>query len=124
MLVHIVIVPDAARMGPDLTRMGKVEDLPDELGRLMLGNGTGREPTDDEVADYHLRQQIEQKAADAEADGDLAKLTKADLVKLAEERGIDLPPHATKADIAATLEDHDRGVVDVPLPDDAGTEDH
>lgn len=52
MLVHIVYVPDAQRRNPDLTRMGKVEELPDELGRMMLADGTGREPTDEERADW------------------------------------------------------------------------
>lgn len=50
MLVHIVIVPTPDRSGPDLTRIGTLEDIPDDLARVMLNSGTARLPTDDELA--------------------------------------------------------------------------
>lgn len=53
MLVHIVYLPTADKTGPDLDRIGKVEEVPDELGRLMLDGGEARKPTDEEVAAYH-----------------------------------------------------------------------
>lgn len=52
MLVHIVYVPDADLRGPDLDRINRVEDVPDEVGRLMLGDGAARTPTDVELAAY------------------------------------------------------------------------
>ena len=52
MLVHIVIVPTADRSGPDLTRIGTLEDIPNDLARVMLDNGTARLPTDDEAAGW------------------------------------------------------------------------
>lgn len=52
MLVHIVYVPDATRLGPDLTRMGKVEDMPEEVARKMIDDGSARWPTDDERDAY------------------------------------------------------------------------
>lgn len=64
MLVHIVYVPDAQRRNPDLTRVGKVEDLPDELGRMMLADGTGREPTDEERADWEATREAAESRGD------------------------------------------------------------
>lgn len=64
MLVWIVYVPDAARRGPDIERMNRVEDLPDELGRLMIGDGTARKPTDDEAAAYRKAADLATKVDD------------------------------------------------------------
>jgi hypothetical protein len=122
-LVWIVYVPDAEKRGPDLSRMNRVEEVPDELGRMMIGDGSARAVTDEERADFEATRE----AAEAAASGDLAKRPKADLLKLAEEGDVEVPPHATKADIAAALQERYDQVradtVDVPLPDDAGTED-
>lgn len=123
MLVFVVYVPDAEKRGPDLSRMNRVEEVPDELGRMMIGDGSARAVTDEERADWEATRE----AAEAAEAGDLAKRPKADLLKLAEERSVEVPPHATKADIAAALQERYDQVradtVDVPLPDDAGTED-
>ena len=121
MLVHIVIVATPDRSGPDLTRMGKLEEIPDDLARLMLDNGTARLPSDEELAAYEQSREVAAKADEATADGgDLTKLTKADLQKLAEDKGVEVPPHATKADIAQAIKEHADAT---PLPDDAGAED-
>lgn len=37
--VKIVYVPDKELRGPDLDRIGKVEDIPDELARVMVAGG-------------------------------------------------------------------------------------
>lgn len=52
MLVHIVVatLPDNSAM--DTSRMGTVEDLDPEIARAMLNAGTGRLPTDEELAAY------------------------------------------------------------------------
>lgn len=67
MLVMIVYVPDAERRAPDTARMGKVEDLPDDLAQRMIGSGEAREPTDDELAAYHATQQVDEPAAASKA---------------------------------------------------------
>lgn len=69
MLVHIVYVPTADLRGPDLDRIGTVEDVPDDVGRMLIGEGSARVPTDDEAAAYREAQQVEEKAADVPADG-------------------------------------------------------
>lgn len=106
-LVHIVYMPTADKMGPDLTRMGKVEDHPDEVARMLLNDGSARLPTDDEVAEYESSQQVEAKADEALSDGgDLTRLKKAELLDLAGQRGVEADESMTKADIAAALEAH------------------
>lgn len=52
MLVTIVYVPTPDMLGPDTSRMGKVEDIDAELARMMLGDGSARLPNDDELAAY------------------------------------------------------------------------
>jgi hypothetical protein len=51
-LVVIVIAPNADNTGPDLDRIGKVEDIPDEIARTMLDLGTARKPTGVELATH------------------------------------------------------------------------
>lgn len=101
-LVHIVYAVDKTGMNPDLDRMGTVEEMPDELARMWLADGTGREPTEDERAGFE-----QQQAATADATrGDLEKLLKADLEAKAAELGVTVPDKATKADLVAALEEH------------------
>jgi hypothetical protein len=64
-LVWIVAAALPDNSGMDVERINKVEDLHPELARAMLGNGTGREPTADEVAEYE-RQQAKRDNADGE----------------------------------------------------------
>lgn len=103
MLVYIVYMPDAALRGPDLERMNKVEDVPDDLGRMLLNDGSARKPTDEEVAAFEESRKVETKAADAD---DLTALKKDELVALAEKRGVDVSGAKTKADLVAALEAH------------------
>lgn len=102
MLIWITYVPDADRRGPDLTRMNKVEEVPDELARMMLQDGSAREATADELA-AHEEQASTARAADSE---DLSKKLKADLEAMAADLGVDVPDGAKKADIVKAIEDH------------------
>lgn len=120
-LVWIVYVPTADRLAPDTTRMNKVEDLPDELARLMVGDGSARWPSEDEVAAYEETRKVEDKAAQVQADGDLTSLKKAELLDLAERRGVEVDDRATKADIVKALQDAQAAseAADVSAPRDA-----
>lgn len=115
MLVHIVYAPTPDRLGPDLTRMGTVEDVPDEVGRAMLGDGSARKPTEEEVAEFDAARQVETKADEA---GDLTTLTKAELLELAESRQVEVPANATKADIARALDKADKAPPAEPTASD------
>lgn len=125
-LVHIVYAPTADKMGPDLERMGRVEEMPADLARMWLNDGTGREPTADEVAEYEAAQQVEDKAADA----DLGKMLKGDLEKLAADLELDVSTAKTKADLVAAIEAHraEKPTADAPAgdvnPDSAATGEH
>jgi hypothetical protein len=44
-LVKVIYLPDADRRGPDIERMGKILDFPDELARVMVGEGTAVWPS-------------------------------------------------------------------------------
>ncbi|GAA2636890.1 hypothetical protein GCM10010399_82520 [Dactylosporangium fulvum] len=57
MLVTIVVVPNADNTDMDRDRMGRVEDLPDEVAVQMLQAGTAREPSDDELDTYDRDQE-------------------------------------------------------------------
>jgi hypothetical protein len=46
--VRIVYVPDAERRGPDLDRIGRVEEVADDLARVMVGFGEATYVADDE----------------------------------------------------------------------------
>lgn len=120
MLVTIVYVPTPDLRGPDLSRMEKVEDLDPELARMMLADGTARQPSDDELAAYEESRKVEEKADAAVADGgDLSKLRKTDLLALALERGVEVDESATKATIVDALEKAQQQPADAE-PADAG----
>jgi hypothetical protein len=72
MLVTIVYVPTADRMGPDTARMGKVEDVPDDLARQMVNFGEARVPTEDELAAYEEARASEQDTSEASEAQDAA----------------------------------------------------
>lgn len=104
--IWITYVPDAERRGPDLTRMNRVEEVPDELARMMVGDGSAREATAEELAAYE-----ERAAVEAKADEDLSKLNRDELLALLpEDKQADLPPRAKKADIQAAVEEHRAGL--------------
>jgi hypothetical protein len=107
-LVTIVYVPTRDMMGPDITRMGKVEDLDPELARMMLADGTARKPSAEELAVYDETLAVEEKADEALADGgDLTKMRKTDLLALAAERGVPgVDESLTKPQIAKAIDDH------------------
>ena len=110
-LVRIVYVPDADRRGPDLTRIGQVEDIDPDLARVMLGDGSAVLP--DHVDGDEPVQTLPPVGpepvmpagtpvppADAE---DLEGKTKDELQTLAAQRGVQVPAKATKADLVAAL---------------------
>lgn len=99
-LVWIVYAPTADKMGPDVERMNRVEEMPAELKRMWIADGSGREPTAGEVAAYEETQQAQAKADAA----DLGALKKDELIALAEQRGVDVSAAKTKADLVAALE--------------------
>lgn len=106
-LVWITYVPDAERRGPDLSRMNRVEDVPDELARMMVGDGSAREATPEELAAY----EEQAKAAEKADNTDLGSLKKDELLALLpEDKRADLPPRATKDDIRAAVEEHRAGL--------------
>lgn len=106
--IWITYVPDAERRGPDLTRMNRVEEVPDELARMMVGDGSAREATPDELAAYEEQAAVEAKAGEIE---DLSSLKKDELLALLpEDKQADLPPRAKKADIQAAVEEHRAGL--------------
>lgn len=100
MLVHIVYMPTADRLGPDLTRMGTVEEVPDEVGRAMLNDGSARVPSADEVAAFEQARAIEAKAEQVD---DLTDLKKDELLELAEQRGVEVSESDTKPVIAKAV---------------------
>lgn len=51
-LVKIVYVPDAERRGPDLDRIGRLEDVDPDLARVMTAEGSAVWPTDEDLASY------------------------------------------------------------------------
>lgn len=103
MLVTVVFAITAAGQ-PDHSRIEKVEDWPEEVARKMVDTGEARIPSEDELAEYEESRAVEDKANDA---GDLTKMRKADLLKLADERGVDGTDESmTKAAIVGTIEAH------------------
>lgn len=107
MLVWIVYMPDADLRGPDLDRMNRVEDVPDELGRMYLGDGSARVPSEEEIAAYEQQQAAQEKAASVD---DLSKLTRDELVALLpEDKRAEVPPRAKKSDVAEMVKEHRAG---------------
>lgn len=101
-LVYIVYAPTADMMGPDLDRMNRVEEMPDEVARTWVAGGVARTPTDEELAAY----EESRKAQDQAETEDLGSLKKDELVAVAERRGVDITAAKTKADIVTALEQH------------------
>jgi hypothetical protein len=90
------VTPD--RMGPDLDRIGTVEDIPDELARLMVDGGEAVPATDEEIA-------AAEDSSTAGAESDLSARTKAELLDLAGQHGVDVPASARKDEVVAALTD-------------------
>lgn len=75
MLLKIVYAVNASRTGPDLDRMGQLEEFEPEVARIWLGDGTAVQPTEQELADHKAKAAKAAKAgkgkqADAEAEAD------------------------------------------------------
>jgi hypothetical protein len=105
--------PNAERTGPDLEQMNRVIEVDEEVARMRAGNrfgdlpgdGTARWPTPEELADWEAQKAVEEKADEAAAEGSLTDLKRDELLALlTDEQRAELPPRATKADIAAVIE--------------------
>jgi hypothetical protein len=105
--------PNAERTGPDLEQMNRIVQVDEEVARMRAGNrfgdlpgdGTARWPTPDELAEWEAQKAVEEKADGAAAEGRLTDLKRDDLLALlTDEQRAELPPRATKADIAAVIE--------------------
>jgi hypothetical protein len=70
-LVVIVIAPNADNTGPDLDRIGKIEDIPDEIARTMLDLGTARKPTDEELMEHEAVSTQDSPAVEYDSGGAL-----------------------------------------------------
>jgi hypothetical protein len=103
--------PTADKLGPDPALMDRVVEVDEEVARQRAGSpgfpgdGTARYPTDEELAAWEESKALDDKAAEAAADGDLTALRKDELLAmLSDEQRAELPPRATKADIAEMVE--------------------
>ncbi len=104
--VRIVYVPTADMRGPDLDRIGGVEEIPDELARIMVAGGEAGYVDGDEVdvpAQQQSLPQVPVVGVPILERAELDKLTKAELVGYAASRSVTLPDGATKADMVDTL---------------------
>jgi hypothetical protein len=105
--VRIVYVPTPDMRGPDLDRIGTVEEVPDELARLMVAGGEAVYA--DEHEDPAPAQQ--QSVPDVPVVGvpvlsrdELDKLKKDELAEYATRREAVLPDGATKAEMVDVLD--------------------
>lgn len=73
MLVTIVAVANKDNTGLDLDRLEKVEDLDPEIAQKMLDGGTGRVPSESELAAY--RKTLNDRPRPAAGDADLPAST-------------------------------------------------
>lgn len=114
-LVRIVYVPTADLRGPDLDRIGTVEDIHDDLARVMVAGGEAvyTDGTDIEApAQQQSLPQVPVVGVPVLDRDELDKLKKDELVEYAQQRGVTLETGATKADM-----------VEVLAPTEGGTDD-
>lgn len=116
--LKLVYVPTPDLRGPDLDRIGTVEEFPDDVARVLLAEGQAI-PADDDGDEAGPNVTVQPGAgADTVPVGgpaglpvgvpilsadDLQGKTKAELVEYAEQRQVDVPAGATKADIVELL---------------------
>jgi hypothetical protein len=84
----------------NLKRMGTVEDLDQDLARVLIAEGTAVAVDGPDSTDTEQKGDA-QLAVDGQPD--LSVMTKAELSELAASRGIAAPTGATKADLLAAL---------------------
>jgi hypothetical protein len=104
--VRIVYVPTADLRGPDLDRIGKVEEIPDELARVMVAGGEAVYADGEELqvpAQQQSSPRVPVVGGPVLERAELDKLKKDELVEYATSRDIALPDGATKADMVAVL---------------------
>jgi hypothetical protein len=105
-LVRIVYVPTADLRGPDLDRIGGVEEIPDELARIMVAGGEAvyADGTEVEIpAQQQSLPQVPVVGVPVLGRDELDKLKKDELVEYAQQRGVALESGATKADMVEAL---------------------
>ncbi len=108
--LKIVYVPTPDLRGPDLTRIGTIEEIPDELARMMVAGGEavyadGHE--DEPAAQPRSAPVVPVVGVPMKTTDELEAMTKADLVDYADQRQVEVTPNATKADLVAALADDD-----------------
>ncbi len=104
--VRIVYVPTADMRGPDLDRIGGVEEIPDELARIMVAGGEAVYVDGEELALPAQQQSLPQVpvvGVPILERADLDKLKKDELVEYAASREVRLPDGATKAEMVDVL---------------------
>jgi hypothetical protein len=104
--VRIVYVPTADLRGPDLDRIGKAEEIPDELARIMVAGGEAVYVDGDDVdapAQQQSLPQVPVVGVPILERAELDKLKKDELVEYAASREITLPDGATKAEMVDVL---------------------
>ncbi len=104
--VRIVYVPTADLRGPDLDRIGTVEEIPDELARVMVAGGEAVYTAGEELlvpAQQQSSPHVPVVGVPILERAELEKLTKAELTEYAGSREIGLPDGATKADMVDAL---------------------
>lgn len=114
-LVRIIYVPDKTLTGPDLDRIGTIEDVPDELARPMVAGGEAVYVDGSEVepaAQPQSAPQVPVVGVPVKTRDELGTMTKADLTRYAEQRQIAIEAGATKADLVEAL-----APTDLPAPD-------
>lgn len=105
-LVRIVYVPDKDLRGPDLDRIGRVEDIHDDLARLMVAGGEavyvdGHE--DVPPAQPQTAPNVPVEGVPVLERAELEKLTKAELAEYAGKRNVTVEDGATKAQMVDAL---------------------
>ena len=108
MRVRIVYVPTADLRGPDLARIGTVEDIDPEIARVMLHEGSVVAADEESAVVVEAAQPHTMPAQPVVGvpvlDADqLAALTKAELVDYAGTVQVELPTGATKAEMVDAL---------------------
>lgn len=120
--VKIVYVPDKEMRGPDLDRIGKVEEIPDELARVMVAGGEAvyADGHDDEPpAQQQSAPEVPIVGVPVKSTDELGAMSKADLVDYAGQRQVAVETGATKADLVAALADPAVGAASGTAPGDS-----
>ncbi len=110
MQVRIAFVTDADG-NPDVSRIGTIEDHPDDDAKRLIREGIAGQATEQEIADFDTDRQ---RRRDAGAE-DLSDLTKAELRERLPDDA-DVPSSATKADLVEAVQAAEQDTDNGPGP--------